>query len=167
MLLLLGGCADYAPDVTGEQFDKTALFVYGLGQSPRDKTIPFRAITENAKVRCVYVSFDSDVAAAIGENKPYLIVAYSAGGQSAINGIYANPYLHINRLILLDPVPSDGDGFFISNNVGRSDCYLRRAVIPPYSKPIIAGANYQNHFVNWDHADFPAFSETIIKDALQ
>lgn len=167
LLLLFSGCVNYSPDITGEQYDKTVLFVYGLGQSPKDKNVPFRKYTENRKLKCIYTSFQNDVSKQISENSPSLIIGYSAGGQTALNGIYANHYVEVRHLILLDPVPNGFiKGFHVTNNVKQADCIIRRTIFPPYSKPIISGENYSNSWVDWSHESFPVMSDKIIKDAL-
>lgn len=91
-----------------------------------------------------------------------IMVGYSFGGSRIIRQAKDNPLINVDLMVLLDPVPTDGLGFFnlkdfrLSKNVKNAICIWRKPwFMPPWSCPIRKAYNqHKNIVIKEKHTEY-------------
>lgn len=142
------------------------VFTYGLFESPTGKGLGLRPLGDSIQsddIVCTYHSYtEEDILAQIAKlewSGKIMLVGHSLGGWRSIQ-LAKDFGLPIDHLVLLDPVPKDGQSpfnktdFKVPDNVLKTTCFLRKVLFFPYSSPVREGQNFENHYMDLSHTDF-------------
>jgi len=141
------------------------LITFGLGQSRYGAGNGLCQIGEKLKSphwSVIFQQYDDSAEELISQFNPnkLVLVGHSFGGDKSVK-LASNLRRNVDYMMLLDPVPQNGLGWFnfsdfrVSGNVLLTDCYYRNAFWPPWSCKVRYCENACNNYKrSWGHNEF-------------